>query len=529
MNTQASIGITDQSSTLRKNFFLFIIIVLIISIISFTSISVFSIYNSLNKVYSKLLTKKTGLISKTITTYIESDLIALKDLTNLPIIVNSVMHPEHDHSFLKDFMIDTKIQGKNMDLWLLDINGKTVQTSSTNNQLPYSPNNWIDPLIEGEVKHIVRLYKKENPYIFFAVPVHYNKFPEGILVGIIESNLDSFFKTIIDEKDFNLHIVSNNNLIHSTSKTDHRNHFINKFDIPLFNGHLKLEVSKNDLNEALINLFILIIATTCAVSLILLLPIKKVGAYLIVKPQEEIERSREETQNVNIQLSIANDELKQFAYRTSHDLKAPMSTIIGLCDFIIEDIEDNEHKSAIVGVQKVKNNSNKLIELTTNILELAEIDKLEVKRKNINIKNIINDIESKLELLIKENNVTIELDENHDTPLLTQETRISQIIDNLISNSVKYCNFNLDNRFVKVSTTNTSNTFTLTVEDNGIGIPQEYQSEIYNMFTRFHSNKASGSGLGMYILKKHIDYLEANIVMTSSIEGTTFKVDFPLI
>jgi signal transduction histidine kinase len=66
------------------------------------------------------------------------------------------------------------------------------------------------------------------------------------------------------------------------------------------------------------------------------------------------------------------------------------------------------------------------------------------------------------------------------------------------------------------------------VSDNGIGIPEKHQAEVFDMFKRFHVEKSTGSGLGMALVKKHIEYLKGDISFTSSKDGTVFTITIPM-
>lgn len=101
-----------------------------------------------------------------------------------------------------------------------------------------------------------------------------------------------------------------------------------------------------------------------------------------------------------------------------------------------------------------------------------------------------------------------------------------QVLDNLISNAVKYCDPAKESPFVKVSTFNDPNRFFIHIEDNGIGIPEARQNEVFGMFKRFRNITVPGSGLGLYLVKKQINKLGAVVTFESSEKGTTFYIEF---
>lgn len=106
--------------------------------------------------------------------------------------------------------------------------------------------------------------------------------------------------------------------------------------------------------------------------------------------------------------------------------------------------------------------------------------------------------------------------------------RITQILENLISNAWKYRDESKETTpYVKVSAIELHDAFQLSVEDNGLGIPNDRKDETFQMFKRFHPKVSSGSGLGLAIVKKHVDILKGTIVVDSSPRGTSFMITLP--
>jgi signal transduction histidine kinase len=105
--------------------------------------------------------------------------------------------------------------------------------------------------------------------------------------------------------------------------------------------------------------------------------------------------------------------------------------------------------------------------------------------------------------------------------------RIILLFNNLISNAIKYHDMSKENPYIKVDVLVTANNALIEVEDNGLGIEEEFQSRIFDMF--FRANKTvSGTGLGLFIVKGAIDKLKGTIKLKSkSKQGTTFVVDIP--
>lgn len=111
---------------------------------------------------------------------------------------------------------------------------------------------------------------------------------------------------------------------------------------------------------------------------------------------------------------------------------------------------------------------------------------------------------------------------------LSQKSRIALIVENLLSNTIKYQDLEKEKSVVRISTEKSGNNIVLSVEDNGLGIPEEREKEIFSMFKRFHPKVSFGSGLGLYMMKKSADVLGGQIEYEKSELGTKFKLLMPL-
>lgn len=229
-----------------------------------------------------------------------------------------------------------------------------------------------------------------------------------------------------------------------------------------------------------------------------------------------------------LDLERANEELSQFAYRTSHDLKAPLITIQGLASYVEKDFASGKMEEAKRNLTKIISQSKKLERLVTDILSLTKADLSDIGEEDLDFKVMIEDIKERLADLISENKVKILTEVSAGKLYQMQKSRITQILENLISNSVKYCNPRKNERFVNVRILDDNRGGSLIeVEDNGLGIPQQHQNELFKMFKRFHPNVAYGSGLGMSIVKKHVDKMGGRIRINSTENGTTIQMSFP--
>lgn len=229
----------------------------------------------------------------------------------------------------------------------------------------------------------------------------------------------------------------------------------------------------------------------------------------------------------NKKLTELNEELEQFAYRSSHDLKAPLTTIKGLTQYIDQDINNGNIKEASANIKKVFNHVSKLEKLIVQILDLARADLGTEKKEIVEMKEILGQIEEKFHYFISEKKINFYYQINLSEPILIQKTRIVQILENLVLNSIKYCDPNKVEKFIKIEIYDDPTTYFLSIEDNGLGIPKNQESEIFKMFKRFHYKSTEGAGIGLFIIKKHVNRLNGIIKLKSLNYGSLFKIEIP--
>lgn len=230
----------------------------------------------------------------------------------------------------------------------------------------------------------------------------------------------------------------------------------------------------------------------------------------------------------NLQLTRINNDLDNFIYTASHDLKAPISNIEGLLDLLNLDI--NDEKATATETQQIIHLMQGSVErFKKTIASLTDVVKLQQENTSIygpvNLATVVEDVTYDLNPIIKENNVQIEVDLKQDATIRFTEKNLRSVIYNLISNAIKY---RTPDRtpFIKLSLSQNSDYSILTVEDNGMGIESKRIADIFTMFKRFHDH-VEGTGIGLYMVKKMVENAGGRIEVDSKIgEGSSFKVYF---
>jgi PAS domain S-box-containing protein len=247
----------------------------------------------------------------------------------------------------------------------------------------------------------------------------------------------------------------------------------------------------------------------------------------IVRDVTERKNYEEERTFLIKDLQESNDEMEEFTYRTSHDLKAPLVNIRGLSDIMNEDLEDGDYEEVSENLKKVGTLSLKLEKLVGEIVEVAKVDREQEKFEAIDIANQLEQIKASLSTLIDEKEVAVQLDLDGVKTVWAQKNLMQRVLENLISNAIKYSDPKKPQRFVKVGVSILNGDTQIEVSDNGLGIPDEYFGEVFGMFKRFHKSSSFGSGLGLYLIKKSIDKINGKISLESSPEGTVFTIILP--
>ena len=221
-----------------------------------------------------------------------------------------------------------------------------------------------------------------------------------------------------------------------------------------------------------------------------------------------------------IELSRTNFELDSFVYRASHDLRAPLRSILGLINVI--SIETNLDLKFNY-VKLIEKSVNKLDKFIADLTDFSRNSRLEIKAEPINFEHIIQEIVENLKYMEGAAETKITIVSNQSATLYSDNARLEIVLQNLVSNAIKYRNPDNESR-LEILLENDANQANITFSDNGKGIKEEYLGKIFDMFYRA-SEDSYGSGLGLYITKQVAEKLGGSIEVQSEFGvGTTFKL-----
>jgi signal transduction histidine kinase len=226
----------------------------------------------------------------------------------------------------------------------------------------------------------------------------------------------------------------------------------------------------------------------------------------------------------NQSLQAANEELNSFAYVVSHDIKAPLRAIRNYADFLHEDLADSldgDQKRYINGLAHAVHEAEVLVE---DLLALSRISRINFQIDKVNIGAFLHELVTSLDLP-----PDVEIKWGQDWPTIaTEAVLLRQIFQNLILNGVK---FNQSSpKVIELGWLPAGeDDYDLFVRDNGIGIAERHQEQIFRVFQRLHtSQEYEGTGIGLAIVEKAAKKLGGSVrVESSSGQGSTFFVTLP--
>ena len=249
--------------------------------------------------------------------------------------------------------------------------------------------------------------------------------------------------------------------------------------------------------------------------------IQLIGSSVDITDQKLLDISLNEK---NIELQKTNNELDRFVYSVSHDLRSPLLSIKGLLTLVFDMSE--LHIKVREYLNMAQKSINRLDDTIKEILEYSRNSRLGVVHESFNIREMV-------EQVFDDHRFIVESDFRFlfrfEGPEITysDKTRVQILLRNIIGNAIKYRRKGDQPSFVQVDVKQTAEKLSITVSDNGEGIPEKSIERVFDMFFR-GSTTGSGTGLGLYICKQILDKLDGTIEVSSQYKtGSTFVITLP--
>jgi signal transduction histidine kinase len=255
----------------------------------------------------------------------------------------------------------------------------------------------------------------------------------------------------------------------------------------------------------------------------------------VLTQAEELREANETILKINVrleerveerthQLKQAYVELDTFFYRSSHDFRRPITTFMGLAEVAGITVKDTK---ALELFDKVRETAESLDKMIRKLQSISDVGAQELVLKEVLLKEMIDNILIGFHSEMDRKGIKLYKQFSNIRSFDSYPALINVILANLIENAIHFAS--PENPFIKIQVEEHTDNLTISIEDNGQGIPEDYHARIFDMYFRA-SVSSKGNGLGLYVVKKAIEKLNADIkFITRNNGGTTFSVNLPKI
>lgn len=239
--------------------------------------------------------------------------------------------------------------------------------------------------------------------------------------------------------------------------------------------------------------------------------------------QRKLQQTKDTIEKQNFELIKINEELDRFVYSASHDLRSPLSSMKGLVNVFEMDPDASKEEY----LPKIKSRIQTMDKFIGEMTDYSRNTRMQVAMEFVLLKPLVEEITSSLRHIDEGERLFFDIDIEDDFVLRSDVYRLRIILNNLISNAIKYADFEKEKPFVALKADKNEDTVRIHIVDNGIGIREEMHDKIFNMFFRA-TEKSTGSGLGLYIVNESVKKLNGKIELESEVNrGSTFTLVLP--
>lgn len=223
----------------------------------------------------------------------------------------------------------------------------------------------------------------------------------------------------------------------------------------------------------------------------------------------------------------ANAELEEFAYRTSHDLRSPIASSLGLLGISKDMLAEGNTPALGQMLQRMEVNFRRLDHLIQNIITVTRTRLMEEDERPIELHALVAEAIEALSHLDDFKRIRIENHVPAELTIVSKPSKFQVIVGNMLSNAVKYHDPKEAEPAIDVRAFRYGGRLRLSVEDNGLGVPPASRHLLFKMFKRLHPNRSFGSGLGLYILRKSAEALGGAALYEARDKGSRFMIELP--
>lgn len=240
----------------------------------------------------------------------------------------------------------------------------------------------------------------------------------------------------------------------------------------------------------------------------------------------EIRQKSRQLKQRNKQLRKVNKELDHFLYSTAHDLRSPLTSLSGLVHVMRL---ENKQPELIHYFDRMDKSIQRQENFIAQIASFSKNKIMKIKSEEIDLSNLLKELIEYHQFIPGADQIKKEITVQNpeDLPFYSDYNRITILLNNLLSNAIRYADFSKPNPFIQMDISIRKTEIAIDFADNGIGIAQEHLDKIFDMFYRAHAD-SKGSGLGLFIFDKTIKRMNGEVQVESEEgKGTTFHIRLP--
>ena len=249
------------------------------------------------------------------------------------------------------------------------------------------------------------------------------------------------------------------------------------------------------------------------------------GIQAIIRDITARKAAEDEAERYRHELEERNRELDAYNHTVAHDLRSPLSVITSYMDLLRLTESDVLSENGLEVVTRVIEAAKRMSEMISNLLMLSNIKDSDEVLTAVEVKPVVAAALERFGPRIDERGIDIQI-ADHFPKVVAYGPWLEEALANLIGNAIKYIGKDNPTPRIEILCAPQLSRIRIGVRDNGLGIPEEAQGQLFEMFSRFHYNEAPGMGLGLSIVKRIVNKLNGAITVDSSVgKGTTFWIE----
>ena len=237
--------------------------------------------------------------------------------------------------------------------------------------------------------------------------------------------------------------------------------------------------------------------------------------------EKEIEKRTRELVKSNTDLTQMTQEYDQLVYRASHDIRGPLATLMGLTNIAKQDTEEPLRVRDYLG--KIESTAHGLSQTLSQLMETNRIRNLPIVVEEVDMGELVDEVYSSFKNLNHFPLISLRIERGDwKKPLQSDKNLISFVLSKLLDNAFRYFATHKQEKYIKVSWSQTEDTTTIAVEDNGLGINDQAREKIFQLF--YVASDFHGSGLGLFLAQMAANRLGGRVILARSSGPTIFKL-----